>query len=212
MKRVATAALVAGSVVLATAGCGADPAATRAWVSPTTGSNAAPAYRASIAGEMKGMAEDISAIDLGMYLKVARLYCFWHLVNAELDYAGSRWLTESGLVIPRSAGWTFGYFHEPDMGTGERVYAVLHVNQRHSLTVGNPNDVGHRGTSPLWLGGLASPKEAIRQALAQGLPRGDRFGVEYISSSENSAQISLVSSYSQDRRLGQRHIPGVGKK
>ncbi len=195
MKRIGAVALV-GAILSA---CG-GPGSASYPVLATPG-KAAPSGAATAAA-----VEDASSIDLAMYLKIARLYCFLHLNQAELDYAGSRWLTEGGMVLPKTAGWTFGYYHEPDMGTGEKAFAVLHVNQAHALTVGNPHDVGHRGTTPLWLGGMASPRDAIRQALIQGLPRGDRFGVEYMSSDENSAQISLVSSFEKDKQLGQRRL------
>jgi hypothetical protein len=157
--------------------------------------------------------EDISHLDLGIYLKVAKLYCLLNLSEPELDYAGSQWLNDEGLVIPKSAGWTFGYYHHPSwIDPKKREYAALHINQRHSASPGQPSDISHRGVTPLYLAGFVSPKMAIAEALKQQLPKGDRYGVEYLSAKETEPALSAVTAFIKGEPAGKIYLTAATGK
>ena len=186
--------------VLLTAGCGTLPVGSGTASGTTgrlaTGSTIGTTGVTATTAKPNSVVEDASRLDLTLYLKVARLYCWWNLSEVVLDYAGSHWLDGDGYAIAGSAGWTFGYFHQPEYGNPQkRDYAVLHVDQKHALTRGLPTDVAHRGISPLYLDGLLSPRKAIQEALKQNLPQGDRYAVEFLSSGASEPPMSVVTSF-----------------
>ena len=197
-----------GKLVIASmfaAGCGSAAQTAAAPAAATSLGNTAPA-----AGTPKAASnpnEDISRLDLGIYLKIAKLYCLLNLSEPELDFAGSQWLNDQGLVIQRSPGWTFGYYHSPSWSDPKkREYAALHINQRHAVSRGLPSDVSHRGVTPLYLAGFVSPKKAIAEALKQNLPKGDRYGVEYLSAKETEPALSAVTSFINGEPAGKIYI------
>lgn len=190
-------------IALLAAGCGTLPVST-----------GAPQTTARVAAASTSVTEDLSFLDVAGYLKVARLYVTWHLFHqdAQLDYAGCRWLDESGLVLKGTAGWTFGYYHRPENSAPRSAYAVVQVNQKHSASAGNAADVVHRGISTLSLSSMLTPRESIQEALKQNLPKGDRYAVEYLSASAEAPSTAVITSFRGTRSLGVTSLPSKVKR
>lgn len=199
--------MMAAATILLAAGCGTLPIAPGIEGKPDTAEIMAT-RNAAKASPASPVTEDLSFLDVASYLKVARLYATWTLFlrGADLDYAGCRWLDGNGLVLEGTAGWTFGFYHRPENGQSGIGYAVIHVDQKHAASTGKETEILHRGVGGLYLGGMPSPRRSIQAALAQGLPRGDRYGVEYLSASELAPAVSVVTSFRGDRSQGFKAI------
>lgn len=193
---------VAVAVALLATGCGSLPVSGSDSGTFARGSATAPGARAA------SVTEDLSFLDVAGYFKVARLFATWSLFlqRTDLDYAGCRWLDADGLVLAGTAGWTFGFYHKPEGAPPRSGYAVIHVNQKHSASAGQPGDVTHRGAGSLYLGGMPSPRQSIEAALQQGLPKGDRYAVEFLSASEAAPSTSVVTSFRGNKSQGFKAI------